>query len=311
MSKTLWGPVALFAYLSHWGVCVITTADQLCHLRWKTKFWLISVFRFYEFLNVNTQKINSTLKLHGSSRYVIKSSIFNAVCFRHQLILRGNNQTASSRLLQYRRYHKINRNRPHQGANHPFALGYEDELTVTLQRHWAPGLGSSIPSKTTAAGCVLRKKATHFFHFPTSHNSEYKANTLNKSERKPRKVQSGAGGSLKCSVSIRRGAPQNCLCTALMLNSSYPTCLTCPLTPMMLLKVLLCAISKIWTPRPIHIREPVKPALRLASSWTRPKPECLSEMRTNWFKGKHKLSSEFIKRRIVILKLFFYSLLPK
>lgn len=116
MSKTLCGHVELLANVSHWGNYVITTSDQLNHLRWKRKFWLISIFRFYEFININTQKINSTLKLHQSSWYIIKYSIFN-ICFRHQLILRGNNKTAaSSLLLQHRLYNKINRYRPNHSS---------------------------------------------------------------------------------------------------------------------------------------------------------------------------------------------------
>lgn len=45
-------------------------------------------------IDINTENINSILKLYQSSWYAIKYSIFNNIYFRYQLILWGNNKTA-------------------------------------------------------------------------------------------------------------------------------------------------------------------------------------------------------------------------
>lgn len=170
----LCGHVKLFTCLSHWGNCVVTTSDTLHLLRLKMRLLLISFSRFYDFIDINTQNINFMLKLYQSSWYVIKYSIFNNICFRHQLILRGNDKmAASSSPCSIDYMIKINRYRADQwGENNLFKVSYEDALAPTLKTDWFLGPRSPSLFQTKAASLYTQKEDMQFLYFSISYNLE-------------------------------------------------------------------------------------------------------------------------------------------
>lgn len=227
MSKILHGHVKPFTcFESLGGTKLSPPLINFCLWRLKMRSRLLSSSRCYGFIDVNPQNINSLLKLYQSSWCLVKYRISNNICFKHQLILRGNDKIASLSLpSKYKLYNKINRYRPNQwGENNLFEAGYEETLISTLKSHWIWGSSwnpNSFKTQQPTLG-LWKEGISNSSTFPFSTIRKHKMNIV-KSDRKSRRPQLEKGvGSIKRLVNIWREVPPTnpCLTQALMTSSS-------------------------------------------------------------------------------------------